>query len=148
MGIGREAAACTALHDGRVIVMGGRGGRRTDPGKTGQGPSGNRLYLDSVEVYDPSTDRWSDNIAPALHSARYGGAAVLLGGMVVVLGGADGHGELNRVESWDPLARDGSDYRLREWTTLAPMGQGVGRVLAAASAVQFTQRRMERMEWE
>ena len=141
MGVGREAAACTALTDGCVIVMGGRGARRTNAAPAGRTyappPKAPRDYLDSVELYDPHTDRWADNVAPALRSGRFGGAAVTLGGMVMLLGGADGHGELNRVESWDPLARDGSDHRHREWTALAPMGEGVGRVMAAVSSVQF-----------
>eukprot|EP01043_Picozoa_sp_COSAG02_P010911 COSAG02_NODE_394_length_23152_cov_13.232204_14_plen_568_part_00 len=141
MSIGREAAACTTMNDGRVVVMGGRGARRTHDhatGRTQPPPVARRDYLDSVEVYDPYTDRWSNNCAPELHSGRFGGASVSLGGMVILLGGADGHGELNRVESWDPLARQGSDHKHREWTTLAPMGECVGRVMAAVSSVQFS----------
>ncbi len=141
MGMGREAAACTTMNDGRVVVMGGRGARRTHnnaAGRTQPPPTAKRDYLDSVEVYDPGTDRWSDNLAPELNSARFGGASVSLGGMVILLGGADGHGELNRVETWDPLARQGSDHKHREWTTLAPMGKCVGRVMAAVSSVHFS----------
>jgi N-acetylneuraminic acid mutarotase len=142
MKMGREAAACTTMTDGRVVVMGGRGARLTHnnavTSRTQPPPMAKREYLDSVEVYDPDTDRWSDNLAPELHSGRFGGASVSLGGMVILLGGADGHGELNRVESWDPLVRRGSDHKHREWMTLAPMGKGVGRVMAAVSSVQFS----------
>lgn len=149
MGVGREAAACTTLNDGRVVVMGGRGARRSHSNATGRSqppPMAKREYIDSVEVYDPDTDHWSDTMAPELTSGRFGGASVSLGGMVILLGGADGHGELNRVESWDPFAHHADhsrmqrlvDHKHMEWMTLAPMGKGVGRVMAAVSSVHFS----------
>ena len=46
----------------------------------------------------PETGRWESGstIAPRLRSARYGGASVVLGGNVLLFGGADGYGEVNR----------------------------------------------------
>ena len=112
MSVGREAPAACALADGRVVVMGGRGGRSQS------GSDGGRAYLQTVEVFvrsaplppvtnrrltgraaqSPETGRWESGstIAPRLRSARYGGASVVLGGNVLLFGGADGYGEVNR----------------------------------------------------
>jgi Galactose oxidase, central domain len=103
----RQHHTATALHDGRVLVVGGRG----DDGLS---------TLASCEVYEPRKNRWS-RCAP-LHTARSHHAAVLLGdGRVLVTGGtthqsSEGHNRfvaLASSELYEP-ARD-------RWSSAAPL---------------------------
>lgn len=82
------------LQDGRILVCGGV-----------QGPYGTGPYhteiLDSVEIFDPTTETWS-NAAP-LSIPRAGSTAnVLPDGRVLVAGGTKGDGQ-NRLFSVDDL---------------------------------------------
>lgn len=64
--------ASVALPDGRVAVIGGY----------------SNVALDSVEIYDPSRDRWS--AGPSLPAPIYGHTAVVAGSSIVVQGGGIG----------------------------------------------------------
>lgn len=78
-----------AVVDGRVWVMGGMTGER-----------GNRL--DSTEIYDPATDRWSSG--PALTAGRSSFRAAVLGSTIYVFGGASAERfGIDTVEALDTL---------------------------------------------
>ncbi len=66
-----------ASHAGRVYVFGGG----TPGGGTRQ-----PVYLDSIEVYDPLSDTWSE--VGKLPVPRFGAAAAAIGDKIVVAGGA------------------------------------------------------------
>jgi len=99
----RISFAAGRLQDGRVIVAGGvqyDGGRRK---------------LRSAEIYDPSSDAWSD--LPEMSSARaFCSGACMQDGRFAVLGGRDDSGRtLSSCEAYDPLSG--------EWQAMAPMNQ-------------------------
>ena len=72
MPLARAWGAALTLHDGRVLVLGGT---------TKTGPTA------SAELYDPTTNRWSE-AQPMLHTHGSGLTATLLrDGRVLVLGG-------------------------------------------------------------
>jgi hypothetical protein len=78
-----------AVVDGRVWVMGGMSGER-----------GSRL--DSTEIYDPATNRWSSG--PSLTSGRSSFRAVALGSTIYVFGGASAeHFGIDTVEALDTV---------------------------------------------
>jgi len=106
---GRYLHTATRLADGRVLVVGGRGVDGTKE-------------LDSVELYQPKTNRWADG--PKLSAGRSGHTATLLpDGRVLVTGGttheasAEGSRFVARdsVELFDPKAN--------QWKPGAPMAQ-------------------------
>ena len=109
----------TRLADGRVLITGGK------PFQRPFGPT--PKALDSAELWDPLTDRWTD-VSP-MRFARSGHDAVLLGdGRVLVAGDI-----LMRSEIWDPATDS--------WTTTPPFTEEIrgnihlavlqdGRVLA------------------
>src|SRR3954454_17613435 len=73
MNVAREGATATTLHDGRVLVVGGR--------SVNIGPN-----LASAELYDPGTGAWS--AVPDMLVPRIGHTATLLAnGKVLVAGG-------------------------------------------------------------
>ena len=99
---GRYFAAAAVLN-GKIYVMGGRDDEDE--------------VLESVEVYDPRTRRWSH--AADLEEARYGHATVVLKGTLYVLGGADEDGEvLETVEFYD--AEEDEWVISDEWTLDQP----------------------------
>ena len=85
--------------------------------------------MNLVEVYDPSTDKWSD-IAP-MNSKRSGMAAAPLGGKLYVAGGYDGSStargccQINSVEVYDPSTN--------KWSAVASMSNERRYALGAAS---------------
>ena len=82
--------------DGKIYLAGGYNGG----------------YLNTVAVYDPTTNTWS--AGPRMLTARgYMGAAVL-GGKLYVAGGDGGLAPLSSMEVFDP--------QTNAWTQLAPMG--------------------------
>ncbi len=87
LGLPREGHSATLLQNGKVLVVGGRGGG---------------TIFDTAEVYDPVMASWwpTNN---KLSNARHGHSAVLLrSGQVLVLGGQGGSGFLDSAELYDP----------------------------------------------
>jgi hypothetical protein len=84
MATGRIRAQVTRLRDGRVLAAGGvklisqpvEGGYSVTEGAP----------LDSTEIYDPSTDKWSPG-PPLLAPRQSGHAITLADGSVLVFGG-------------------------------------------------------------
>jgi hypothetical protein len=127
----REAHGAVALRDGRVMVV------------AGQGPEGRARgnpddELDSVEIWDPRSERWT--VAAPLRLARVNPTALLLtDGRVMVLAGRNSiDPDSHIVEVFDP--------RENRWSQTAPlvypreMGTGVvlrdGRVFVAGCGGQ------------
>lgn len=96
---GRENPSATLLGDGRLVVMGGYGGRMDGPGTY----RGGTEALSSIEIWDPTTGEFST--AGDLLEARSGHVAVLLqdGRVLVAGGGADEDDATpTSAEIWDP----------------------------------------------
>ena len=95
---GRSDHASVRLPDGRVLVSGGTDGTTA---------------LKSVEVFDPSTEKWAT--VSDMKTARRGHTMTLLqDNKVLVTGGYDGKAALATAEIYDPSANT--------WTaTLGPM---------------------------
>ena len=96
----RSDHAATALHDGRVLVIGG---------------NANTVLLRSAEVYDPKTDVWTD-VAPMPRARTQANAVTLADGRVLVTGGIDAAGSATattflydpRTDAWT----DGPELRM------------------------------------
>lgn len=89
----RERHTATLLADGTVLVVGGL--RQSSPTKQGG-------FVDTAELYDPSTNRWSIT-GPQVIGVRQGHTATrLLDGRVLVVGGEAGLGPNPSVELYDP----------------------------------------------
>lgn len=90
------------LHDGRVLIAGGRG----------------ETVTASAELYDPKTKRFTET--GSMLSARYKHTAGLLpDGRVLIAGGSDDHdwtGRLNSAEIYDP--------RTGKFTATSPLNNG------------------------
>ncbi|CAF1140521.1 unnamed protein product [Adineta ricciae] len=85
MSVARYVHAAAILSDGKILVTGGRNGNS---------------YLNSAELYDPSTGNWT--ITANMNVARgYHTASTLSNGKVLVTGG-DGGPSLNSAELYDP----------------------------------------------
>jgi len=84
----RFSHTATLLSSGKVLVAGGM--------------SRNGLWLDSAEIYDPATGRFTPT--GKMHSERAGATAVLLAnGTVLIAGGNDSSGKsLASAEIYDP----------------------------------------------
>lgn len=95
MGSRRYALASVALN-GFIYVMGG---------------SDDHGIVDTVEKYDPATDRWTP--IASMDNPRYALASVVNNGFIYVMGGRDGYA-LNTAEKYDPEAN--------HWTPIASMG--------------------------
>jgi len=80
MTVARWSHAAITLHDGRVLVTGGRTASAAPPG----------VVLATAEIYDPLTDTWTET-AGAMNNARRSHAmSVLPDGRVLVSGGGGG----------------------------------------------------------
>jgi len=123
----RSVHTQTLLADGRVLVAGGHIEILNPDG------SGTFVYLNSAEIYSPSTNTWAP--AAAMNEARgFHTATLLSNGKVLVAGGVS-PATLSSAEIYDPV--------LNTWTEVAPMTQPRwshaalklldGRVLVAAS---------------
>ena len=104
----RASHTATLLDDGRVLVVGGRGGA-----------VGEERVLATAELFDPVAGTWSP-AAPPGH-ARAGHAAALLGdGTVVVISGEDADGDVvAEGEVYDPAADAWRELRPVEHPTRA-----------------------------
>lgn len=90
----RFGHAALALPDGRVLVLGGRSGRKESPGPHFDA-------LSSAEILSPRTRRWT-TIAP-MKGGRFGMTATLLAsGKVFVVGGGFSEESTRSTELWDP----------------------------------------------
>src|SRR3954451_11704480 len=126
MGAARLFATATLLHDGRVLMAGG-----TDVPATCLEACYLGHALNSAELYDPVTGRWSD--VPAMQTARSTHTATLLpDGKVLVAGGdvggnvPTGTAEIFRGTGWAPAGRM---WRPAEQHAAVLLGDG--RVLVA-----------------
>ena len=77
--------------DGKLYVVGGRD---------------SNSCLNSVECYDPHTDKWA--LLPSLNVSRGGVGVTMLDGRLYALGGHEISDPLNSVEVFDP--------KINEWT--------------------------------
>ncbi|WP_437314131.1 Kelch repeat-containing protein [Sorangium sp. So ce385] len=92
----REGHSATLLHDGRVLVAGGR--------------DGGGSCMTSAELYDPASDAWTP--AASMGETRCWHQAILLEDGRVLVGGG-GSEERRSVEIYDPAAD--------RWAQAAPM---------------------------
>jgi hypothetical protein len=126
----RSLHTATRLPDGRVLVVGGRGIEGT-------------VELDSVELYEPKSGRWS--LGPPLSVGRSGHTATLLpDGRVLIAGGTiyEASSEGGRfiavatVELFDPKANQWKPgapmHQARNWHTATLLEDG--RVLVVGGA--------------
>jgi hypothetical protein len=121
----REGPAAAPLPDGRVLVAGGT----FHDGVTNH-------YLQSAELYDPSTGSFT--AAGAMTSQRYAaGAAPLPDGRVLVAGGNDGTNRLQSAELFSLGPRAPFAFRLRGKSLIftAPVAGTVTVSDAAAKSV-------------
>jgi len=124
----RYAAATAAASDGRIYLIGGMGSQNENRGKRDE-------MLDSVEIYDPETNDWSE--APPLAKKRQQHAAVFgRNGKLYVFGGCacrggyswDGNEYSQRDDLLEQLEQRRSvkevevyDPAAKTWTLAAPM---------------------------
>lgn len=105
----RVGAAAAAV-DGNVYLIGGRT-REARATRT-------------ILLYDPSTNRWSDDVPP-MHVARINAAVVVVGKKIFVIGGRNAEGEVLRsVEVYTP----GSE-RWEEFPEIRRQREGAAAVL-------------------
>jgi hypothetical protein len=90
MTVSRDFHTATLLPNGKVLIAGGR-----------TGSVSSYTYLQSTELYDPSTGLFS--ASPNMATARYAHTAVFFNGLVLVAGGSNG-AALNTAEQYDPVA--------------------------------------------
>jgi hypothetical protein len=89
MAVKRDGPGAALLPDGRVLVA---GGYNQNPGS---------VYLDSTEIYNPSTNSFSPG--PTMSIKRYGPvAAPLPDGRVLIAGGYDGNEETANAVTFNP----------------------------------------------
>ncbi|MBL8949001.1 MAG: hypothetical protein JNK45_37875 [Myxococcales bacterium] len=101
LALARGGHAAAVLGDGRVLVAGGW----VAP----------RRYTDTVELFDPTSDRFV-SAAPLLHAVDSLAAVALADGRVLVTGGASAPGVASAdAQVFDPTAA--------QWTIVDPMAQ-------------------------
>jgi hypothetical protein len=104
MAMTRQRHSATLLSDGRLLVAGGAY------------DFWGEIATETCEIYDPSTDSWSN--AASMSVARSSHTATLLpSGKVLVSGGFNGGGyALSSAELYDPISNS--------WTSVDAMGYG------------------------
>ncbi len=103
--------ACAVAVQDSIYVMGG--------------VDNHGYVLNSVEVYDPSTNTW--HYGPSMHFERKGAAAAVFGGHILVFGGGDSLNILHRqVEEYNP--------QLGSWKVL-DHETGIGRAFHHVATV-------------
>jgi N-acetylneuraminic acid mutarotase len=99
----RSHFGAAKLDDGRVLVAGGGAGTHVNGGNTCTNiPNCTPLAdaLDSVEIFDPATETWSD--APALHEKRFSFTLTAVGNRAYAIGGVtEAAGGISSVEIFD-----------------------------------------------
>ncbi|WP_437317164.1 Kelch repeat-containing protein [Sorangium sp. So ce385] len=103
-----RAHTATLLEDGKVLVVGGGHMRRISAGSGGY----EAVTVDAVELYELTTDRWTDGASMAESRLEHT-ATLLKNGKVLVAGGKRGTRVLSSAELYDPATDT--------WTTAAPM---------------------------
>ena len=78
--------------------------------------------MDSVERYDPATNRW-EVMAP-MSTQRSSHAAAVIEGKLYAVGGKGDGGPSDSVERYDPAANT--------WEVMAPMGAGIDQLACVA----------------
>ena len=84
--------------------------------------TGTITITNAVEVYDPSTDSWT-NVSP-MPTSRANLTAAEAGGSIYVIGGYSGTSDLNTVEAYDPSAN--------AWTTKASLPEALSYAKAVS----------------
>jgi N-acetylneuraminic acid mutarotase len=86
-----RGGAAAGVLDGRVLVAGGEGNAQLASG-----------VFDAHEAYDPASDEWTT--LPPMRTPRHGTGAAVVGGRLVVPGGAtqQGFGAVATVEAFAP----------------------------------------------
>ena len=92
---------------GRLVVIGGNDGA---------------AFLNSVECYDPLTDKWT--VLPPMSRPRAGIGVAALDGLLYAVGGFDGVARLDLVEMFEP--------RMNAWTNVCPLSSSRDGVCVAA----------------
>ncbi len=127
----RIAFTMTPLADGRIMAIAGYNWPYTGVGT-------DQEYLDSVEIYDPSTGVWTATGSLA-RGRLYNTATLLPNGKVLVAGGYNGNiGFVDEAELYDPASGTWSDAgsigaRWAQTATLLPNGKVL---LAGGRAIQ------------
>jgi hypothetical protein len=127
----RAFHTATLLADGRVLVVGGSVAAWTS-----------NAPLDSAEIYDPSTGRFSA-AGPMTAARTYHTATLLADGRVLIAGGSDGYREeIASAEIFDPrtgsFSATGPMTDGREYQTATLLADG--RVLIAGGGGDYTNR--------
>ena len=112
-----RAGLAAAAIDGKLYAV---GGAVHDVG-------GAALPVNTLEVYDPVTDRWT--FKRRMPTPRLGLAAAAIDGKLYAAGGNAGISFFNTLEVYDPVANT--------WTTLAPMPRTRSGLAAAAIGGQL-----------
>lgn len=119
LNLARDTAGAVRLSDGRVFVVGGY-----LPGSETNYP------LASAEIYDPTTQKFSQ-VAPVPAGARYGhGMALLPNGRVLVIGGYDGTSYLGTGGVYNPQTDTWSSV-----PTTSPRGRATLTLLAGGQVL-------------
>jgi hypothetical protein len=92
-----DSGSLTRLADGRVVLAGGYSGGHALP---------------DVELYDPTTNAWSE-VAPMAEGRAHHSATALADGRLLVIGGFGMTGHLTSAEIYDPTSN--------QWSAAAPM---------------------------
>lgn len=104
----------SSVVDGKIYVMGGT-----------HDPVLHTLPVNTMEVFDPSTNSWSMPATSGKFTAREGLASAVVGGKIYVIGGnVTGLNGFNTLEVFDPAANT--------WTTPVTSGTFTPRVFLSA----------------
>ena len=99
-----------AAVDGNLYVVGGSSGSISPP-----------QYVSQVSIYNPSNNTWTQSVS-SMPAPNTGAAVVVANGLIYDIGGNNGQGLLNAVQSYNPITDT--------WTSLTPLDTARG----AASA--------------
>ncbi len=108
---GRDGLSSSEV-GGKIYVIGGWGST---------GP------LNTLEVFDPSTNSWSTPQTSGIFNPRYAHCAGVVGGKIYIIGGGDLYGLVGTVGVFDPSTNT--------WSSPSTTGTFTERIFAAASVV-------------
>jgi len=86
MMVPRSFHTATLLENGKVLITGGYNGS----------------YLNSAEIYDPATGRFSSTLGTMTRARSYHTATLLADGRTLIVGGTDGANTTDTAEMYDP----------------------------------------------